>query len=66
MFNIFQNVTSRKRAFIIGSERPLSSGPEPTLTQETLNQTSVKQSTSCSSPPYRLRPANRCGALLKQ
>jgi len=50
--------TNRKKAFVVNSERPLSSVFEPTLTQEMLNQTSVKQSTLRSSPPRRLRTDN--------
>jgi len=50
-------------AFIVGSERPLSSGLEPTLTQETLKMTSIKQPTWEKSSPRRLRPRNRRGAI---
>jgi len=54
-----QSRTSRKKAFIVGSERPLSLVFESTLTQETLIQTSVEEPTSHSSPQRRLRPDNR-------
>jgi len=53
--------TSKKKVFIVGSERSLLSVFESTLIQETLNQTLVKQPTSRSSPPRRLRPDNRRG-----
>jgi len=38
---IVANYTSTKRIFIVSSKRHLSSGIEPTLTQETLIMTSV-------------------------
>jgi len=57
-----KNTTSRKKAFIVGSERRLSSVLELTLTQETLIQTSVEELTSHSSPQRRLIPDNRRGS----
>ena len=57
--------TSRKKIFIVGFERSLSSDLESMLTQEILNQKSVKQPTSRNSSPRLLRLANRHGALLK-
>jgi len=57
--------TSRKIIFIVDSERPLSSVRDPTLTQETLKRTSVKQPTWWRSSSRRLRPENRRGVSLK-
>jgi len=49
-------VLIEKQIFIIGSERPLSSGSEPTLIKETLNMTSDKQLTSCNPTLRQLVP----------
>jgi len=45
IYNYIMKYTSRKIIFIVDSERPLSSVRDPTLTQETLKRTSVKQPT---------------------
>jgi len=52
-------LTSRKKAFIFGSHRPLSSGLKSTLIQEMLKMTSVKQPTSRCQQPRRLFDENR-------